>query len=285
MPSKQRIQTRQPEAPDKAWLRWFFIPTPPAWDQTFPATVSLMDPTQVHYAQHVVRLRAGDIVAVVDPILETAYRGEVGTVDRQVLQLTLLGPLALSPRSPMPHLILGAALVKGERWDWTLQKATELGVREIVPLLSERTVVRVKDPETKLARWQEIVTSAARQSEGLFIPTIHPPCNIDTFFLHHLGEPDSIQDPLKDASAPNLNIILAEFGETRRPLRELIRGKTPQQIRLLVGPEGGWTENELARFESQGFEAAVMGDRILRSETAVTAALACCLYEYDRPHP
>ncbi len=162
-------------------------------------------------------------------------------------------------------LILGQAIPKGERFDWLIQKGTELGISEIYPLITERTIVRPENVDAKLQRWNEIATSAAEQSENASPPTVWPPKTIQSF----------LERPID-----GLKIMLHER-QGAKSLKELLSNSEydNNSIIFVVGPEGGWTLQETQHFENAGFQKVHLGSRILRADTAGLALAAIIQYE------
>jgi 16S rRNA (uracil1498-N3)-methyltransferase len=146
--------------------------------------------------------------------------------------------------------------------DWLIQKATELGVATLVPLVTSRTVVRPRAARlaSQRDRWQTIAIEAAQQSERWDIPTVSPPGDAVEFF--------------RQQSSSSVRIILAE----RSSGKSLDRIPLPQErsklVVLAIGPEGGWTEEETGQALESGFVPVTLGPRILRAETAALAALS-----------
>lgn len=242
---------------------------------TFPTTISLRDPLVVNHIRAVLRMSPGEDVLLVDSVHEALYRGSLVTVQKQEVSVSLLERLPVVA-STLPPVYLGAAMIKEQRWDWLLQKSTELGVRGLVPLQTQHTVVKVKDADKKLARWQGVLASAAEQSEGMFIPQLISPQSVADFcdWAENLTPP------------PGVKVLLLERGADRTTLRELVRQQraridTPWIV--AIGPEGGWSEGEVERFRRRGFQPASLGGRILRSETAAVALMSALAYEFDSP--
>ena len=146
--------------------------------------------------------------------------------------------------------------IKKENFDWVLEKATELGVTDIYPLLTDRTVVS----KLNLERAQTIVREASEQCERLNIPTIHTPLKLKDLFK---TLPQDIQP-----------VCLSERGITSSPLNE------KEHYAFCVGPEGGWTPEELSLFEKNKALFWHLGTTILRAETASISALACCQFAF-----
>ena len=155
---------------------------------------------------------------------------------------------------------LGQVISKGDRMDFTIQKATELGITDITPLWSERCDVKLKGDrlEKKLEHWQKVAISACEQSGRNVVPIIHPPKQAHQWAAE---------------VAADHKLIL--HTRDQKPLSEL---SNPQSIALLVGPEGGFTDDEVELCIQQGFSGLTLGPRILRTETAALAALS--LFQY-----
>ncbi len=151
---------------------------------------------------------------------------------------------------------LGIGLSRGDRFDWVLQKAAELGVTEIVPLYTERTEVKLKpDREAKKQRhWRQVIVSACEQCGRNRLPELHPPRN------------------LADWLATEAELKLVLHHRTQRTLSEL-RLLSPASVAVLIGPEGGLSEAEIQTAADRGFDSLALGPRVLRTETAPVVAL------------
>src|SRR5215472_3817987 len=151
------------------------------------------------------------------------------------------------------------SIIKFDRMEWCLEKGTELGVSEIVPLAaarSEKSLVLAAAKRSE--RWKKILLESAQQSRRLRPPALAPAAKS--------------QDAFASASSETLRIIFSERAEAP-PLREILNAASSQQICIAIGPEGGWTEGEFASAARSGFREASLGREILRTETAVIAAL------------
>lgn len=235
---------------------------------SFPAETQIVDVSTVHHLRSVLRAKPGERLVVVDAERRMAYDAVIQDLSKASVQL-LLERILPASRDSLPMVTLAVSLIKEQRWDWMLQKATELGVSAIQPLITERSVIRLEDAAVpkKLERWRAVLRSAAEQSEGLFIPEIYAPLTLDDF-LHTSGD-------------KGLRLLLQERGENRKPLKAALRQMSPEQTFLLaVGPEGGWSPAELSAFEQADFTGVSLGQRILRAETAAIAALSALVYEY-----
>ena len=162
----------------------------------------------------------------------------------------------------LPHITVYLSIFKFDRMEWALEKLTELGVSRIVPMIAQRTEEHLaKAAAKRVERWRKIVREASQQARRIAPPEIAEPA------------------PLKKAIAEErgLRIVLSEV-EERNTLKVLLAaGKAP--LALAFGPEGGWSESELALFNDNFWQAASLGHTILRAETAAIAALAVAMAE------
>jgi 16S rRNA (uracil1498-N3)-methyltransferase len=162
-------------------------------------------------------------------------------------------------REPSLEVVLLISLVKFDRFEWCLEKATELGATEIIPLAAARTDKPLLAAAAKRhERWERILLESAQQARCLRPPKISAPVSPATAFAH---------------STATCKISLSERRDSPF-LREALAGLHPPTAALAIGPEGGWTDDELAEARSAGFTEASLGENILRTETAVVAALA-----------
>ena len=175
------------------------------------------------------------------------------------------------------------AVFKFDRMEWAIEKATELGVNAIVPLLARRTDSHLAQAAAKRAeRWRRIAHEAAQQSRRASAPEIASPISLQQLLQSDVAptsrrrESSPKQEDVVQPPSAGLRIVLAET-ERERTLATLLnhpeRSEGPQ-ISLAVGPEGGWTADELDSFDRAGWQRASLGPRILRAETAAVAALA-----------
>jgi 16S rRNA (uracil1498-N3)-methyltransferase len=157
------------------------------------------------------------------------------------------------------QLRLVQGISRGERMDYTLQKAVELGVSEIVPVTTERTVLRLagERAERRLAHWRGVVLAACEQSGRTRVPPVAEPCDLADYLVgHHRADGTGL---LLDPTAPQ---ALSTLRELQGP------------VSVLIGPEGGLSATERGRAEAAGFRPVHMGPRVLRTETAAVVALA-----------
>lgn len=224
-------------------------------DLSVAASLRLPDAAFRHLVQ-VLRLKPGERFVAFDG-RGGEYEAELASVGRREAEARLLGHSPVDRESPL-DLTLAQCVSKGERMDYTLQKAVELGVTRIVPLISSRSVVRLDAErwDRKLEHWRGIVVAACEQSGRTRLPPV--------------AEPRTLSDWLGGAEAQGTRLTLDPQG--RHALRELPAPDGP--VTLLVGPEGGLAEPELQRTRAAGFTGIRMGPRVLRTETAGVAALA-----------
>jgi 16S rRNA (uracil1498-N3)-methyltransferase len=233
----------------------FFVPS----ECITPPTVSVTGELLTHLRDSL-RIAIGDTIVVADG-KDRRYRATVTATTRQSLRGQIIEVIPGPPRSA-PALILGQALLKGEKMDWVIQKTTELGVQTIVPVQSRQSIVQVKADriDTQLARWQRIALEAAQQSEQWRIPAIAPPLSLSAC--------------LAQSPTPALALILTERRSGIGSLTDVALPSSPQaSILVIVGPEGGWTQEEVAMAETAGCVPITLGPRILRAETAAITAI------------
>lgn len=216
-----------------------------------------------HYLGTVLRARVGQPVAVFNG-RDGEFHGEIAAVRKREVDIVLEpGPVVAPETLLTVHIGLG--LSRGERMDYAVQKATELGVTDITPLFTEFSEVKLDAAraQKRTDHWQKIAVSASEQCGRCHVPTIHTPAALsewvasvrDTtaFLLDHNGAPGFSAAAGRDSSDT----------ESERP----------DAIALLIGPEGGISENESALALAANFKAVRLGPRILRTETAPVVAL------------
>jgi 16S rRNA (uracil1498-N3)-methyltransferase len=218
---------------------------------------------EARHLRDVLRLERGAEAFVFDGAGHE-YRCVVGECVRGAAQLEVLEEVETArPESPL-RLELAVALLKGEKFELVVQKATELGVAAIVPLMTKQADVRVRDEQDgarRTARWQRIALEAAKQSGRALVPTISAPRAFAS-----LVEATTIGEELR--------LMFSE--REGRALPSIIED-APERVRAataLVGPEGGWTDEELALAGTAGWQLVTLGGRILRAETAAIAITA-----------
>lgn len=180
-------------------------------------------------------------------------------VGKKYVTVAIAEHLADNRESPL-QLELAIGISRGERFEWVLQKATELGVSKIIPLITERTEIKVSgERQEKLyGRWQQILISACEQCQRNLLPVLSAPSQISAWL-------------------PQVNSDL-RFVLHHRDSKTLPAEQKPQSVTLLIGPEGGLSEREIACALEQNFNALTLGPRVLRTETAPVAAISLVQY-------
>ncbi len=220
----------------------------------------------VHHIKRVMRFQQGTRITCVDGKGHD-YLVEILTITKEAVHCKIL-KIMPSKGEPNLQISLAQALPKGDKWEWILQKGTELGVTQFYPFTSERTVVKVHPGKVgkKLQRWQRIVKEAAEQAQRGRIPEIHPPMTWDAL-LSRIQQQE------------NVWIAYEKRGESLRTCLEQRRAQ--QQVLLIIGPEGGFSASEIDEAEKAGAVPVTLGPRILRTETASLVGLSCILYAHD----
>lgn len=206
------------------------------------------------------RIKIGEEIWVGDE-RRRRYRIRVSQIGRRDLHGEILEELTGSAATG-PPVTLGQALLKGERMDWVIQKATELGVASIIPLVSRRVITRPRAErlDHQRERWQRIALEAAQQAERWEVPSVVLPSDASDFFKNQPGT--------------SLKLILSERTPGQGLTSLQYPGDPERRVVLAIGPEGGWDKEELSLALSCSFTAVTLGSRILRSETAAIAALS-----------
>lgn len=222
----------------------------------------------VNHISHVLRMGQGDTLTVGGPdgreyacYIERMTEREV-TAHIMYVQDT---------QAELPSRIyLFQGLPKSDKMDWIIQKAVELGVYEVIPMETMRTVVKwdEKKAAKKTQRWQQIAEGAAKQSGRGFVPRIHPPC--------------SFGKALQYGSACPVKWIPYERAEGMAASRERVSNLQPgQSVAVFIGPEGGFDEREIQQAVELGYAPITLGRRILRTETAGLALLSVLMFHLD----
>jgi len=245
-------------------------------DELHGNTAVLTGQNAAHLAR-VLRARVGQEYEI--GALGAVRIGKITTIADDRVELELGAPIASHQLVP---ITLVAAIFKFDRFEWAIEKATELGVARIIPVIARRTDAHLATSAAKrVERWRRIAHEASQQSRRTSPPEIAEPVKLkDALGLRSAGDsPATVRSSpgfnSETASPPDagLKILLSEV-EADRSLRSVLEDARAHSISLAIGPEGGWTEDELQLFASAGWTSATLGPTILRAETAVVAALA-----------
>lgn len=215
----------------------------------------------VHHLGRVLRAQQGQLYELSDG--SKVWLGRIEAVARDRIDFTLIEELPA--HQPTLDAILLLSIVKFDAFECAIEKATELGVASIVPLAAARSEkVLVVASKKRAERWKKILIEASQQSRRLRVPVLAALTPPEQGFAAH---PDATK------------ILLSEQSGAPR-LREALSHAKPAQAVLAIGPEGGWTDSEFAAAKAAGFREASLGHLILRTETAVVAALASLNYAF-----
>lgn len=219
----------------------------------------------VNHIRNVLRLTNGDILDISDGagneygvVLEKLEKERITAVIREVSQNTTEPPVEVTLYQGIP---------KSDKMDLIIQKCVELGVRRVVPVITERTVVRFdggRDVSARTARWQRISLEASKQCGRGCVPVV--------------SEPVRFEKALEEARECGLCIIPYEKESATR-LSSCLRAAEYRSVAVFIGPEGGFAEEEIRKAEISGIKPVTLGPRILRTETAGFAVLSILMYE------
>jgi 16S rRNA (uracil1498-N3)-methyltransferase len=229
--------------------------------QQFNGNAAVIEGDAAHHLGHVLRAQPGQLYELSDGT--SAWLARIETVARNRVEFALLEQLAAPQRGVETTLLL--SIVKFDAFEWAIEKATELGVSRIVPLAADRSEKGLLAAAMKRSqRWQKILLESSQQSRRLRVPLLDDSAKPAQAFA---------------AQSAEVRLLLSERSDApsiRKALGRVIDASSasPATAALAIGPEGGWTYDELASARSCGFQEASLGQLILRTETAVIAALS-----------
>jgi len=231
--------------------------------EQFSGTSAVMEGDAAHHLGHVLRAQTGQLYELSDG--SSAWLARIESVARNRVEFALLEQLPAPLQTSEVTLLL--SIVKFDAFEWAIEKATELGVTKIIPLAAARSEKGLLAAAAKRSqRWQKILLESSQQSRRLRIPQL-----------------DALAKPAQAfaAQSGDFRLILSERSDARSIRNSLARSnrEKPDTAALAtaalgIGPEGGWTDDEIAAARTAGFLEASLGQLILRTETAVIAALA-----------
>jgi len=234
----------------------------------FTESSAILDAEESHHLTRVLRLGEGARVFIFDGE-DAEYECEVARVAKHEVELNLLRRLDDVVESPL-RMTLAQALIKGDKFDWVIQKATELGVTRIVPLVTDHCDIKRAEEraEQRLQRRRRIALEALKQCGRRRLVEICEPAPFDDFC---------------GSKSPSPRLIFSERGgeclrEVSAKLREV------NQLSLCVASEGGWSERELLKAESNGFTPVSLGSRVLRTETSAIVAVTLAQHLFGDLH-
>ena len=235
-------------------------------------TTLRLDGREAHHAQHVLRLQRGELVTVLDGI-GNEFLCAVENSSRTALTLSV--SLKNFVPNPPCSVTLLQAMPKGKIIETIIQKAVELGVRRVVPILSERVVTHLDDDgaESKRDKWQQVAIEAVKQCGAAWLPKVEAPVTLEQF----MARPEKF----------DLSLVGSLQKERRHP-RDVLRdfetqhGRLPKNIGVWIGPEGDFSLDELAAIQNSGAKPITLGRLVLRVETAAIYCLSFLNYEFQR---
>lgn len=227
---------------------------------------------ELKHLRQVLRLKTGDSIKVFDG-LGREYDGVIKLVGQDEASVEL-EEASINHRESPVDIWLVQGLPKGDKMEFIIQKATELGVKGIIPFMSQRSIVRLKDKNKaeKVKRWQKVAIEACKQCRRSYIP--------------HVTSPQRLVDILNQL--PTDRIILIPWEEGGRPLKDVLQDEevhiennaSKKIIYILIGPEGGLEEHEVTAFKEYGAIPVTLGPRIMRTETAGLVSIAVTMYQW-----
>ena len=231
---------------------------------------STLDEEQSRHCSQVLRKQAGDHITVFDGLGRLAEARITGVKKNAVL--LEIGDMQYAEKST-PEIILAQSIPKGKTMDWIVEKAVELGVSRIIPLITRYTVVKydANEASRKAEKWQKVAMEACKQCGQNWMPIVENPIDWNYYINRSI-------DGLK---------IIASLAEGATSLRELLeKNPTTQQVTILIGPEGDFTSEETTAAISKGFQPVTLGDIVLRTETATMFCLSAirCRYIDMKPN-
>ncbi len=217
---------------------------------------------QAHHLLHVLRLKPGDRAEVFDG-RGTLAHAVVADIGKKQVTLDVIEMLPPQP-PPGPRLVIAPAIAKGERFDWLIEKCTELGAAEIWPVVYRRSVKMSKNPRTR-KRWQHIAVAACKQSRQLFLP--------------HIEESYSLANALNRFVQELPNAVVLYGDQAGEPVPDILPKKTSHVI-VFIGPEGGMTDEEKSLLDQRQARPVRIAAAVLRIETAAVSFAALLAEKY-----
>lgn len=244
----------------------------PDFINTNDGIIIINDKNELHHLINVLRIKPDNIIIILDNQCNS-YLSKVVSIEKKEIRATIISCEQLL-KYPETNITLIQSILKPDNHDFVVQKSTELGINKVINIISKFSNIKKADEKTidrKKERWQKIALNAAKQSKRPTIPEISFYRNLEEFFNKNQDYPDKCFA---------LACIEKDFAPS---IKTLIRNesKLHKYISLFIGPEGGWSENELALFSQNNINQVSLGKNILRAETASIIAIGILLYEYE----
>ncbi|MGV8983213.1 16S rRNA (uracil(1498)-N(3))-methyltransferase [Clostridium sp.] len=239
----------------------FFVPK-----ENIDGDNAIIDGEDVKHIYKVLRLKIGDKVSI-NNCEGKEYIGEITLIDKSEVKINLLEENPINNESPV-EVYLFQGMPKSTKMDLIVQKNTELGVKAITPIITERVVVKTELKEfKKVDRWNRIALEACKQSKRSLVPEINVPIEFSDL-LKQLKTMDLVVVPYEN-----------EKGYGIKRLMKTIEKESISKVAIIIGPEGGFEESEIHKLKEIGASIVTLGPRILRTETAGFTCLSLIMYE------
>ncbi|MBU3176727.1 16S rRNA (uracil(1498)-N(3))-methyltransferase [Clostridium estertheticum] len=248
----------------------FFVPKSSIDDNK-----AIIEGEDVKHIYKVLRLQVGEKVSI-NNSCGKEYIGEITYIDKKVVNINILKENPINNESPI-EVYLFQGMPKSTKMDLIVQKNTELGVKSITPIITQRVEVKTEIMEFKKAdgfdkktiRWNRIALEASKQSKRSLIPVINDPIEFDNLLIE-LESMDLVVVPYEN-----------EEGYGMKKLVKDIDKETINKVAIIIGPEGGFEECEISKLKEIGSKIITLGPRILRTETAGFTCLSLIMYEFS----
>jgi 16S rRNA (uracil1498-N3)-methyltransferase len=228
--------------------------------------VLITDKSDINHIKNVLRCAKGDEL-ILKSTENKVFEVVIKTIQPDSITCEVINSY-VSDRMLKTNITLAQSVIKSQKQDFVIQKATELGVRRIIPLISKNTVVRFdseKDKAHKVQRWQKIVYESAKQCQRGDLAV--------------LNEIITLDDVLK-LEGFDLKVLCSEKSADVS-LKQFLQANRGENVLVIIGPEGGWDDSEIEKFQQAGITPLTLGKLIYRAETAVVAALSQVIYELE----
>lgn len=238
--------------------------------------IIINDRDDLHHMVKVLRLREGDEIDVSDTV-EWEYHAKIVSLDKDEAQLEILDKQAFASE-PSVEVTLFQGIPKSGKMETIIQKCVELGVHDVVPVFMDRTVVVDKGNfGKKTERWNKVAAEAVKQCKRGIIPEVADPVKMKDVYPA-FADYDLVLFPYENEKGKTIKEALLTASN---PMYEEITGNSLERIAVIIGPEGGFSDEEAEAVISAGGESVSLGKTILRTETAGMAALAMIMYELE----
>lgn len=239
----------------------FFVPK-----QNIVDSSAIIDGEDVKHIYKVLRLKVGEKVSI-NNCEGKEYIGEITLIDKKVVNINLLEESSINNESPI-QVFLFQGMPKSSKMDLIVQKNTELGVKVITPIITERVVVKTELSEfKKVDRWNRIALEACKQCKRSLIPQINVPIEFEQL-LEEIVHMDLVVVPYENEEGYGIKKLVKDIDK-----------KNIVKVAIIIGPEGGFEESEILKLTEVGARIVTLGPRILRTETAGFTCLSLIMYE------